>query len=205
MNSRKFADKMMPFLEKYNTYTDRNKILAHYGLETLYILISKMIIITIISLILGITKELYIFLLFYGLLRFYASGVHLSSSLDCTITSSIIFIGITYLCIYTNMRLDYRIIVTGISICLFALYSPADTKKKPLIRENDRSKKKIISTILCYIYLILICSIKNIYILNVLTYCLLLEAFLITPFIYKLFKQPYNNYLIYGNYKRKEK
>ena len=74
----KFADAVMPFLEKYNNYTEKDKIIAHYGLETIYMLVTKLIIITIISLILGITREFYILLFFYGLLRLYAGGLHLS-------------------------------------------------------------------------------------------------------------------------------
>ena len=201
MSSKKFADKVMPFLEKYINYTDRDKAVVRYGLEGLYILITKTIIITIISILLGIAIEMYIFLLAYGLIRLYASGVHSSTSLKCTIVSSILFIGSTYICKYTDIDISYRVIIIGISGCLLALYSPADTLKKPLINENNRIKRKIYSTILSYIYLLTILNIKNVYILNALTYSLLLEALMITPIVYKLFKQPYNNYLRYGNNK----
>ncbi len=204
MCSKNFADKIISFLEKYNVYTDKDKAKIIYGLQGIYMLITKVIFLTIISLILGITKELYIFLAFYGIIRLYASGVHLSSSLGCTIASTLIFFGATYLCIYTYIDIPYRVILAGISICIFALYSPADTIKKPIIRQTDRNKKKIISSVLCYIYLIFLLNIKGSYILNALTYSLVLEAFMITPFAYKLFRQPYNNYVIYGNYKRKE-
>lgn len=201
MSSRKFADKVMPFLEKNITYSDKDKMVVRYGLEGLYILITKTIFITLISIILGIVIEMYIFLLAYGLLRLYASGVHSSTSLKCTIASSIIFIGSTYICKYTNIDIPYRIIIIGIASCLFAVYSPADTIKRPLIKEKDRTRRKIYSIVLCYIYFIITINIKNVYILNALTYSLLLEALMITPIVYKLFKQPYNNYLRYGNNK----
>jgi len=204
MSSRKFANKIMPFLEKYNSYTDKERILAHYGLEAIYILITKFIVVTIISLFLGITKEMYMLLLFYGIVRFYAGGMHLSSSRECLIFSTIIFIGVTYLCIYTNMNISYRIIIAGFSISSFALFSPADTHKKPLIRENERIKRKIISLVVCFAFIIGIIFIKSIILLNVLTYSLLLASFIIAPYTYKLFNQPYNNYMAYVNYKRKE-
>ena len=205
MSSRKFADKVMPFLEKYNSYTEKDRILAHYGLETIYILITKFIIVTIISLCLGITKEMYIFLFFYGILRFYAGGMHLSNSKKCLILSIIIFIGITYLCIYTNMNISYRIIISGFSISSFALFSPADTHKKPIIRENVRIKRKIISICICFIFVMGIIFIKSTIVLNMLTYSLLLTSLIIAPYSYRLFRQPYNNYMAYVNYKRKEK
>lgn len=204
MSSKIFADKVMPFLKKYNTYTSKDKAAVMYGLEGLYILITKTIVITIISIILCITIEMYIFLIAYGLLRLCAGGAHLNNSIECTVISALIFIGVTYLCIYTDIDISYRVIIAGISICTFVLYSPADTEKKPLIRANDRIKKKINSLFLCYIYLIILFIVKETFILNVLTYSLLLEAFMITTLSYRLFRQPYNNYIKYGNYGRKE-
>jgi accessory gene regulator B len=195
---------MMLFLQRYNNYTDKQKIIVHYGLESLYSLTSKLIIIAIISILLGIFKEMFAFLFFYSLLRLFAYGVHLSNSKICLVVSSSIFLFFTYVCIYTSIEISYRIIIAGISICSVALYSPADTVKRPLIRENDRIKKKIISFILCCAYLATILFVNNEFLRNLLTYSMLLEGYLITPFAYKLFKQPYNNYVAYGIKKRKE-
>lgn len=197
MNSKKFAEMVLPFLKKYNTYSHKEELLIIYGLQTLYILITKMILITIFSIILGITKEMYIFIIFYGLLRFFSSGLHLSSSLGCTILSSFMLIGIPELVIHTNIIFEYRILITGLVLVIFALYSPADTIKKPLIHEEKRIKNKIISSVLCYIYLILTLIIKDRIILNYITYALMLQSFLIMPITYKIFNQPYNNYLNY--------
>lgn len=203
MNSKKFADSVMPFLEKYNSYTDKDKIIAHYGLETLYILTTKMIIITLISVLFGITKEMFIFLLFYSVLRSYAGGLHLSSSIECTILSSIILIGLPIVCKNIIIIESLRIIIIGFSICLFALYSPADTYKKPLIKEEKRVKLRLLSFIMCILYFISSLIIEDDYILNNIALSLFLEGVLITPFTYKLFKQPYNNHLIYGSIKKK--
>src|SRR5574344_715211 len=197
MNSKVFADKSMIFLKKYKVYNHREELLIHYGLETLYILITKMIIITIISLFFNITKEMYIFIFFYGLLRIFASGMHLSSSLGCTIFSTITLIGFPYLCKYSYIDIDCRILLIGISICIFALYSPADTVRKPLLNEEKRIKNKFESSIICYIYLILLFYIKTDYILNCITYSLLLQSILIMPITYKIFNQSYNNYKKY--------
>lgn len=197
MNSRKFADSMMIFLKKYKTYERKEELLVHYGLETIYIFITKMILITIFSLLIGLTKEMYIFIFFYGLLRLYASGMHLSSSIACTIFSTIILIGLPLLCLYTDIPFEYRFLINGIAISIFALYSPADTVKKPLIKEKHRIKNKFKSVIVCFIYLGLTLIIKDYFILNCITYALILQSFLISPISYKLFNQPYNNYLNY--------
>lgn len=197
MNSRIFADKVLLFLQKYIDYSQKDKLIVHYGLEVIYILITKIIIITIFSLFLGITKEMYIFLLFYSLLRMYSLGIHLSTSLGCTIFSSIMLLGSTELAIYTSMTIEQRIIIAGVVMVIFALYSPADTIKKPLIHEKKRITNKIISNFICYIYFLLIFLIKDAFILNCITYSLILQTFLICPATYKLFKQPYNNYINY--------
>lgn len=197
MNSKLFADKSMIFLKRYKNYSHRDELLVHYGLETFYILITKMIVITLISLLFGITKEMYIFIVFYSILRFYASGIHLSTSLGCTILSSIILIGIPYLCEFSYMNFEYRILLAGICICIFALYSPADTIKKPLIHEDKRIKRKIKSSIVCYIYLILLFIVKDTFLINCITYSMILQSLLIMPMTYKLFNQSYNNYKKY--------
>ncbi|HPF82596.1 MAG TPA: accessory gene regulator B family protein [Bacilli bacterium] len=197
MSSKIFADKMMIFLKKYKNYSHRDELLAHYGLETIYIFITKMFIITIISLIFNITKEMYIFIFFYGLLRLYASGMHLSSSLGCTCFSSIVLIGLPLITKFTSIPFNYRILLAGICLCIFALYSPADTIRKPLIHEEKRIKNKIKSSFICYIYIILLFIIKDTFILNCITYSMILQSFLISLLTYKLFNQSYNNYKIY--------
>lgn len=197
MNSKVFADKSMIFLKKYKVYNHREELLVHYGLETIYIFITKMFIITLISLLFNITKEMYIFIFFYGLLRLYASGMHLSTSLGCTIFSIVMLIGLPLIAKYTDILFEYRVLIIGICLCLFALYSPSDTVKKPLIHEDVRIQKKIKSTIFCYIYLILLFVIKDCFILNCITYSAILQALLICPMTYKIFNQSYNNYKNY--------
>lgn len=197
MNSRIFADKGIIFLKKYNTYTEKEELLAHYGLETIYILITKTIFVTIISLLIGITKEMYIFILFYGLLRLFASGIHMKKSIYCTIFSTIILIGFPLLSIYTTINYGIKIIVLGIGIICFGLYSPADTHRKPLINSKKRYQLKIKSSIVLFIYSILLTIIKDNFLSNVIVYSIVLETILILPITYKLFNMPYNNYLNY--------
>ena len=197
MNSRIFADKGMVFLKKYNSYTEREELLAHYGLETIYILITKTIFVTIVSLLIGITKEMYIFILFYGMLRIFASGMHLSRSVLCTIISTIILVVFPLLCIHAKIQLGLKIILLGIGIICFGLFSPADTHKKPLINSKIRISLKIKSSIVLLIYTLLTITIKNDYISNTIVFSVVLQVILILPVTYKMFNMPYNNYLNY--------
>lgn len=197
MSSKNFADKMIIFLKRYKNYTERDERIAHYGLETIYIFITKMIFITILSLFFNITKEMYIFIFFYLFLRLYSSGIHLSTSSQCTIFSSILFIGIPMLCKYITIDIGIRILISGITYSIFAWYSPADTHRKPIIKEEKRNNLKFKSIIVCTTYLILLFIINNNYVLNCITFSLIMQSIMISPITYKLFKQPYNNYKAY--------
>lgn len=197
MNSRIFADKGIIFLKHYNNYSEREELLAHYGLETIYIMITKTIFITIISLLIGITKEMYIFMLFYGMLRIPAAGIHMKKSIYCTILSTLFLIGFPLLAIYTKINFGIKLIIAGIGIICFTLYSPADTHRKPLINSTRRRNLKIESLIVLFIYIILTITTNNSFISNTIIYSIILETILILPVTYKIFNMPYNNYLNY--------
>lgn len=203
MDSRKFADKMMPFLEKYNNYTDKEKIVAHYGLETLYILVTKMFLITIISLFFGITKEIYIFTFFYAFLRTYTGGMHLQTNFGCSLMTCTIIFFSTFLAIFLDINFLIQILVFTIGLYNFYKYSPADTNKKPIINKEKRKKRKINSIILTILYLIACLLINNNFIKNCIIISVFLNVLLIHPIIYRIFKQTYNNYIIYEKMNRR--
>ena len=197
MSSKTFADKMVLFLDRYKNYSEKDKRIVHYGLETIYIFITKLLFITIISLFLGITKEMYIFIFFYSILRKYASGLHLSTSIGCTIVSTIILLTIPYLAILIKINMPTRIIIALICTIIFAIYSPADTYRKPIINGEKRRRLKFKSISVCIIYIFLTFIISDIFLLNCITLSISLQSLLIIPVTYKFFKQPYNNYKEY--------
>lgn len=197
MNSKIFADKGIVFLKKYNSYSKKEEMLAHYGLETIYILITKTIFITILSIIFGLLKEVYLFILFYGILRLYSSGLHMRKGIHCTILSTICLLGLPYLSIITSISFGVKLIILGISLICFTLYSPADTYKKPLINVKKRKILKIKSIIILFIYAILTLYIRNSFISSIIIYSIILQVILILPITYKIFNMPYNNYLNY--------
>ena len=77
------------------------------------------------------------------------------------------------------------------------LYAPADTVKRPLINSKKRKKYKITSIIFTLIYFVLAIITKDNLVVNSLTFGLLIECILISPFTYKTFKMPYKNYKNY--------
>jgi len=168
-----------------------------YGLESIYLTISKVVVILFISFLLGLFKEAILFLLIFNILRAFAFGLHASKSIYCWISSSISFLLIPYVSKTINFPFIFYIIsciICFISICLFA---PADTIKRPLINKKKRIIYKVLSIIISIIYIVFIFITSHLLLKNLFTFALILETILILPITYKIFKLPYNNYKNY--------
>ena len=170
-----------------------------YGLETLYLTVTKLVVIFGLAYLLGILKEVVLLLLCYNLIRSTAYGLHASKSIYCLISSITLFIGGVYLSKYiATIPLVIKIVLCTISIILLLKYAPADTVKRPLINAKKRMILKIKSCIKGIIYLILIIYFKDNIVSGYLL-CGLVEAILmIHPFVYKIFSLPYDNYKKYN-------
>jgi len=187
----------MNLVKQNNSYNKEQLEEIKYGIESIYLLLTKFVIIMIIATILGLFKEAILFLLIFNILRGFAFGIHASKSIWCWISSIISFIIIPSLCknvIFPNL---FFIIVSVICFVCFMLYAPADTEKRPLINAKKRRIYKILSISLAITYIILIFTIENVILKNSLMFALILQTILILPITYKLFKLPYNNYLNY--------
>lgn len=180
--------------EIYPEYNENKIDEIKYGLEAIYLSLTKVIVILLVCLLLGIFKEAVIVLLFFNILRSTAFGIHASKSWMCWVSSSILFIGIPYLCMYCNMPTFIHYIMIFSSIICYLLYAPADTKKRPLVRKNRRIKFKILTLVISIIYLILFCNTSNLFIKNVIACTMTLESVLIHPLTYRIFHLPYKNY-----------
>lgn len=184
-------------LTNYPDYDETKMEEIRYGLEAVYLSITKVVVILFITFLLGIFKEAVLLLLLFNGLRSFAFGIHASKSWMCWVSSSILFIGFPYLCIYSSFPLIIHYIIIGLTLITFIIYAPADTVKRPLIKKNRRIKFKILTIIISIIYIILFFRIDSIVIKNMITCAMLIEAVLIHPLTYKVFKLPYNNYKRY--------
>ena len=182
----------------YPNYDQDKKDEIRYGLESIYLTLTKVIVILLATLILGIFKEAVIVLLFFNILRMFAFGIHAKESWQCWISSSILFIGIPYLCIYLDIDNIFHYIIIGLSILTYILYAPADTVKRPLIKKNRRIKFKILTLIVSIIYIIIFFNTNDMFIKNVISFSMLLESVLIHPLAYRVFKLSYKNYERYS-------
>ena len=91
-------------IEKYYSYDEIKLKEIRYGLESLYVSITKIIVIFIISYFINTVKELLLLFLFFGLLRITGFGVHAKKSIHCWFTSIPLFVIVPYIIknIYIN-------------------------------------------------------------------------------------------------------
>ncbi|MBE6149349.1 MAG: accessory regulator AgrB [Firmicutes bacterium] len=183
--------------KKYPQYNEEKISVIKYGLESIYLLITKLIIIILLAYLLGLVKELIIFLLIYNIIRTFSFGLHATKSWICLLSSTLIFILIPLVCKYVFLNTYIKIIIGIIMIILFYKNAPADTKKRPIISKKRRYFFKITSTLICIIFIILSITTKNIFISNCFIFSLIVQSFIISPTVYKIFGLSYNNYLSY--------
>lgn len=190
-----FADFM---IKKYNSdVTDDEIEIINYGLESIYLTFTKLFIILIISIILGITYKMLLILLFYNIIRFTAFGIHASKSIYCLLSSCLFLIGGVYLCEIIHISLFVKAVLCFICLMCVYFYAPADTHKRPLVNRNKRKIYKIISLINSAVFSILIVVYNESIISNYLLFCMIVAVVMIHPFTYKVFNMPYNNYKNY--------
>ncbi len=180
-------------------YDDEKLEIVEYGLEGLYIFITKSIIIFSIAYVLGIMKELLFFIIIYNFIRSVSFGMHATSSTVCLIGSTITFIGTTYLCKMLLIPINIKIIFGLLSIVYIFIYAPADTEKRPIINPKRRLTYKSISTLFAIIIVLCSIIIRNYFISNSCLCALMLQCIMISPVTYKLNGQKYNNYIDYQN------
>ena len=182
----------------YN-YDDEKIAEIKYGLEAIYILITKSIVILTAAFILGIFKEVVIFTLIYSLIRMFSFGLHATKSWICLVSSLIIFIILPYICKTIIIDNYIKVIIGCIGILLMFKNAPADTYKRPIINKKRRYIYKLLSTAISIIMVNISIICKDNFISNSFLFSLMLQNCMISKFTYKLFGLPYDNYKKYLN------
>ena len=191
-------NKCMELVTTYNkdlSQKDIDKI--KYGLEGLYLTITKLIFIIIISIILGIWKETLLLILIFNGIRLTAFGVHAKRSIDCLISSTLFFILFPILCIKLTIPLIVKIILVIPLTVLIGIFAPADTEKRPLINKKKRKIYKILSIIISIIYMTIAIVIKDNTLSNCFIFAIVIQIIIMLPITYKIFGVSYNNYKNY--------
>lgn len=192
------------FLSKYmNIVTNNNPDFSleklekiKYGIEGIYLTITKLFVVVILGLILGIIKDVLILLLFYNILRFLGFGYHAKTSKECLIFSILFFAFLPFLVIKNIVIFNYSFLIVFICIINFLLFAPSDTKKRPMFNKKKKLIRKfsLIVITLVYFMLSLVVSKET---SSMILLSIIIQAFMVNPIIYMLTKEPYNNYKVY--------
>ena len=136
----KFVNSSISFISKYQECDDLKLKRLKYGLEGIYSLIIKTIVVIIISIFTKTIQETILLILFYAGIRTFSYGMHAKSNLSCWITTLLIYNGIPLFTQKIDIPNNIGYIILGGALISMILWAPADTPKKPLIRKNQRTK-----------------------------------------------------------------
>ena len=181
-----------------STISDEKLDEIRYGLEGIYLTITKTIFIFAISYLLGIFREMIIMLIVFNILRTTGFGIHAKKSWQCWVSSTILFIFFPFISKYIYMPNILKIVLGIIAIVVMALYAPADTVKHPLVNKKKRLIWKTLTVINCIILVLISICVKDNAISNLMIFGIYSEVVVIIPLTYKIFGLPYNNYMKYG-------
>jgi accessory gene regulator B len=184
-------------IKKQKKFNESKLAEIKYGLEVIYLTITKTIVIFLFAFILNIAKELLLIFLFYGLLRLFGFGLHASKSWFCWLFSLLLFLGLAYFSDKIKIDTVLQLLIPIICIISIIIYAPADTEKRPILSKKRRILFKVLSSITALSFFVTIILIKNNLYINILIFSLIIETFMILPISYKVFRLRYNNYKYY--------
>ena len=193
-----FLNNSISLISKYNkelSEMDIEKIL--YGLEGLYLTFFKLIAIMVLAMLFGIVREVVALLLAYNILRFFAFGFHAESSNDCLILSICLFIVLPLGVFKQIVSVSFAPIACAFCLVGYWFFAPSDTVKRPLINPKKRLIRKVTSTLLVFIYMLICIFSDSEMLIKVVFLAVIIEFFMINPITYKLYNQPYSNYKTY--------
>ncbi len=193
----KFINSSINFISKYQQCDDLKLKRLKYGLEGIYSLIVKTTVVLIIAALTKTLLETFLLMLFYAGIRTFSYGMHAKNNLTCWITTILIYNGCPFLIANINIPNIVGYLILLIALISVALWAPADTPKRPLIRKNQRTKCKVLSIIIILIYTLIFTFNQNTIINNSIIYALIVQIIFINPLTYKITKTQFNNYKHY--------
>lgn len=194
----RFLNITISYITRYQHYNDADIENLRYGLEGLYLTFTKLVLILLLAFILGIQKQLLILLVLFNIIRFTGFGFHARTSLECLVCSTILFVGLPLLFSKLNLSSDKLLIIGLASLIILAIYAPADTVKRPLPNKKKRILRKTSTIVIACTFIILSYISKNYDLSYLFISALVLEAIMVSPIMYKIFRQPYKNYKKYN-------
>jgi len=189
-----FVNNAMNLIAQKSTLDDIALQEVKYGIEVVYLNISKLIVFFTINFAIGNFLNSLLFLLFYIPIKSFGWGFHAKTSFQCWTLSGLAFVGLPLLVNQLYFDIYSKIIICIFFILAMWCWAPADTPKRPLLNPKHRTGLCFgaIITTLIYSFLIFTTEFTNFIIL-----ALLFQTILINPFTYMAFNTQYKNHLYY--------
>lgn len=194
----KFLNGSISLIAKYQNIDEGDISKLRYGLEGIYLTFTKVIVIFLLAAILGIFKEIFLLLIFFNIIRYTGFGFHANKSIECLFISILSFVLLPFLLLKLDIDKNMILIIGILCTIYLFFYAPADTIKRPLPNKRKRIIRKMITVITGTVFTIL-SFILNDYTLSILLISAVIdESIMVSPITYKIFGQPYRNYLNYN-------
>lgn len=133
-----------------STYDEKTIKKILYGLESLYINLSKLLFVLLIAILMNNLLETISLLFFSKQIRKHAYGLHLSNNYSCLFFSIIL---INLLPFFTkDLDIISNLIILFFSLLSIVFYSPATTRKGRQLTSYEQKRCKTISSIIASIY-----------------------------------------------------
>lgn len=190
--SHYFIQKTLLFIQNNTNYNKKELLKIQYGIEGVFLTLFKLFFILLIGVIFHYFPIVFITILFFNILRFFAFGLHAKKSSHCLILSLIEFNLLPYLLLRVSISSFMIWMISIITLISFLLFAPADTEKRPLTNPKKRNIRKILSIVSFFIMLIIAYHIK--YLQIPIMAAFLIEDFSINPLSYRMLGLSYNNY-----------
>lgn len=184
--------KTLKFIQNNSNYSSSEYNKIEYGLEGIYLTVSKIIIILFIGSFFHYLDTVLFTLLFFNILRFFAFGLHAKKSWHCLVLSILQFNVLPYLLLHVSISNSMIIFVFIFTLISFLLFAPSDTLKRPLTNKRKRIIRKVLS--ICSLFILLIVMYFFNYLKIPILCSYLIESLMINPISYHLLGLPYNNY-----------
>lgn len=195
---QKFINGSIGLIYKYHPEYSQDKLdEVKYGLESIYLTTTKMIILSLLALRFNIFFEMIAMLLSINLFRCTGYGLHANSSFKCLLYSGLILLVSSFFVYDLNISLYFKSAICIACIICFYFFAPADTEKFPILKKENREKLKFRTVIKSIIASFVILLSNNLWVGNTLLIGMFIETILILPVTYFLADQPYANYEAY--------
>lgn len=188
----KLIKKYISYIKANYKYNENQIELIKYSIDSLILSLTKFIPILLIAIVLDIANLFLLTVLFTKPIRYTSFGYHARNSIECFTLSIMLFILIPFFINKYTLRFKYLIFFIGFVNHL--LFSPSDTKKRPLKNKKKRKTRKIITILIIIIYFLLT-FIVNKYLESIIITSIVISIILTNPFIYLITKEPYRNHI----------